>query len=166
MTPRPKLIVLTILGTLACLGLAILGRGGFAAFFSHPALIALTVVLFLLSALAPFSAGNLSPGEREDRGNRWVLAAFGVISLLLVYVPAYDDRMELWTIDGDAVRWLGVVLFAAGGALRMCAWGLWRDPPSQLSRPPRQLAGMGARLSFRARRVAHGAAPPAAHRAH
>ena len=119
MTPRPKLIVLTILGTLACLGLAILGRGGFAAFFSHPALIALTVVLFLLSALAPFSAGNLSPGEREDRGNRWVLAAFGVISLLLVYVPAYDDRMELWTIDGDAVRWLGVVLFAAGGALRM-----------------------------------------------
>jgi protein-S-isoprenylcysteine O-methyltransferase Ste14 len=119
MTPRPKLIIFTILGTLACLGLAILGRGGFAAFFSHPALIALTVVLVLLSAPAPFSAGNLSPGEREDRGNRWVLAAFGVISLLLAYVPAYDDRMELWTIDGDAVRWLGVALFAAGGALRM-----------------------------------------------
>jgi protein-S-isoprenylcysteine O-methyltransferase Ste14 len=119
MTPRPKLIVSTILGTLAYLGLAILGLGGFVAFFSHPALIALTVVLFLLSAVAPFSAGNLSPGEREDRGNRWVLAAFGVISLLLGYVPAYDDRIELWTIDGDAVRWLGVVLFAAGGALRM-----------------------------------------------
>jgi len=119
MTPRPKLIVLTILGTLACLGLAILGRGGFAAFFSHPAMIAHSVVYFLLSALAPFSAGNLSPGEREDRGNRWELSAFGLISLFLVYVPAYDDRMELWTIDGDAVRWLGVVLFAAGGALRM-----------------------------------------------
>jgi protein-S-isoprenylcysteine O-methyltransferase Ste14 len=119
MALRPKLIVSTILGTLAYLGLAILGLGGFAAFFSHPALIALTVVFFLLSAVAPFSAGNLSPGEREDRGNRWVLAAFGVISLLLGYVPAYDDRTELWTIDGDAVRWLGVVLFAAGGALRM-----------------------------------------------
>jgi protein-S-isoprenylcysteine O-methyltransferase Ste14 len=25
----------------------------------------------------------------------------------------------LWTIDGDAVRWLGVLLFAAGGALRI-----------------------------------------------
>src|SRR6478609_7153536 len=102
MALRPKLIVSTILGTLAYLGLAILGLGGFAAFFSHPALIALTVVLFLLSAVAPFSAGNLSPGEHEDRGNRWVLAAFGVISLLLGYVPAYDDRTELWTIDGDA----------------------------------------------------------------
>ena len=119
MALRPKLIVSTILGTLAYLGLAILGLGGFAAFFSHRALIALTVVFFLLSAVAPFSPGNLSPGEREDRGNRWVLAAFGVISLLLGYVPAYDDRTELWTIDGDAVRWLGVVLFAAGGALRM-----------------------------------------------
>jgi protein-S-isoprenylcysteine O-methyltransferase Ste14 len=119
MTPRPKLVVFAVLGTLAYLGLAILGLGGFAAFFSHPALIALTVVLFVLSAVALFSAGNLSPGEREDRGNRWVLAAFGVISLLLGYLPAYADRTELWTIDGDAVRWLGVVLFAAGGALRI-----------------------------------------------
>jgi protein-S-isoprenylcysteine O-methyltransferase Ste14 len=119
MVPRPKLVVFAILGTLAYLGLAILGLGGFAAFFSHPALIALTVVLFVLSAVALFTAGNLSPGEREDRVNRWVLAAFGVISLLLGYVPAYADRTELWTIDGDAVRWLGVVLFAAGGALRI-----------------------------------------------
>ena len=119
MVPRPTLVVFAILGTLAYLGLAILGLGGFAAFFSHPALIALTVVLFVLSAVALFTAGNLSPGEREDRGNRWVLAAFGVISLLLGYVPAYADRTELWTIDGDAVRWLGVVLFAAGGALRI-----------------------------------------------
>jgi protein-S-isoprenylcysteine O-methyltransferase Ste14 len=119
MMPRPKLVVFAVLGTLAYLGLAILGLGGFAAFFSHPALIALTVVLFVLSAVALFTAGNLSPGEREDRGNRWVLAAFGVISLLLGYVPAYADRTDLWTIDGDAVRWLGVVLFAAGGALRI-----------------------------------------------
>ena len=119
MALRPKLIVSTILGTLAYLGLAILGLGGFAAFFSHRALIALTVVFFLLSAVAPFSAGNLSPGEREDRGNRWVLAAFGVIGLLLAYIPAYTDRIEFWTLDGDAVRWLGVVLFAVGGALRI-----------------------------------------------
>jgi len=76
-------------------------------------------VLVVLSAVALFTAGNLSPGEREDRGNRWVLAAFGVISLLLGYVPAYSDRLDFWTIDGEVVRWLGVVLFAAGGALRM-----------------------------------------------
>ena len=42
-----------------------------------------------------------------------------MIGLLLAYLPAYTDRMEFWTIDGDAIRWLGVVLFAAGGALRL-----------------------------------------------
>ena len=35
------------------------------------------------------------------------------------YLPAYTDRKELWTIDGDTIRWLGVVLFTAGGALRI-----------------------------------------------
>jgi protein-S-isoprenylcysteine O-methyltransferase Ste14 len=119
MTPTPKLVVFTIVGSLAYLGLAFLGHGGFAAFFSHAALITLAVVLFVLSGVALFSAGNLSPGEREDRGNRWVLAAFGLIGLLLAYLPAYTDRTDFWTLDGDAVRWLGVVLFAAGGALRI-----------------------------------------------
>jgi protein-S-isoprenylcysteine O-methyltransferase Ste14 len=119
MTPTPKVAFIAIVGGLAYLGLAILGWGGFAAFFSHPALIALTVVGFALTGVALFSGGNLSPGEREDRGNRWVLAAFGVIGLLLAYLPAYTDRTDVWTLDGDAVRWLGVVLFAAGGALRI-----------------------------------------------
>ena len=69
--------------------------------------------------LALFTSGNLSSGEREDRSNRWVIAAFTVIGLLAAYLPAYTDRKEVWTLDGDAVRWLGVVLFAAGGALRL-----------------------------------------------
>jgi protein-S-isoprenylcysteine O-methyltransferase Ste14 len=119
MTLTPKLVFMTVVGTVGYLGLAILGSGGFAAFFSHPALIALTIVGFVLTGVALFSSGNLSPGEREDRGNRWVLAAFGVIGLLMAYIPAYTDRMEFWTLDGDAVRWLGVALFTAGGALRI-----------------------------------------------
>jgi protein-S-isoprenylcysteine O-methyltransferase Ste14 len=119
MAPTPRLALFTIVTSVAYLGLAILGRGGFTAFFSHAALSALAIVLFALVAVALFSGGNLSPGEREDRGNRWVLAAFGVIGLLSAYVPAYTDRTDFWTIDGDAVRWLGVVLFAAGGALRI-----------------------------------------------
>src|SRR6516164_3618873 len=96
-----RLALLTLVGTLAYLGLAVLGRGGFVAFFSHPALDALTLVLFALSGAALFTKANLSPGEREDRGNRWVLAAFGVIGVLAAYVPAYTDRLGLWTLDGD-----------------------------------------------------------------
>src|SRR5262245_15608126 len=102
-------------------GLAILGWGGFRQFFSHPALIALMIVLIALSGVAFFTGGNLSPGVREARGNRWVIVVFAIIGCLNAYLPAYTDRRDLWTIDSDSVRWLGVVVFAAGGSLRLWA---------------------------------------------
>jgi protein-S-isoprenylcysteine O-methyltransferase Ste14 len=111
--------IFTFVGTLAYLGLAVLGWGGLAAFFSHPALITLAVITFLLSGSALFSGGNLSPGICEDRSNRWVLGAFALLGLVAGYLPAYTDRIGFWTVDGDSIRWLGVVLFAAGGALRI-----------------------------------------------
>jgi protein-S-isoprenylcysteine O-methyltransferase Ste14 len=101
------------------LGLTILGMGGVAPIFSHPPLMALAVVVCLLLVASTFTSGNLSSGEREDRGNRWVLAVFGMLQLMVAYLPAYTDRIGFWTIDGDSIRWLGVVLFAAGGVLRM-----------------------------------------------
>ena len=108
-----------VIGTAVYLGLAVLGWGGFATFFSHPALIALAIAQVALSGIAFFAGGSLSPGVREDRSNRWVLAAIIPIGLLGAYLPAYTDRKEFWTLDGDTVRWLGVALFAAGGALRL-----------------------------------------------
>ena len=117
--PATARLSLLVAGGAAYFGLAILGWGGFAAFFSHPALIALAIVFFAVTGAALFAGGNLSAGVREDRGNRWVLAAFGAIGLLQAFLPAYTDRNQFWTIDGDAIRWLGVVLFAAGGALRL-----------------------------------------------
>jgi protein-S-isoprenylcysteine O-methyltransferase Ste14 len=88
-------------------------------FFSHPAFVALVVVLLALSVVASFAGGNLSAGAREARGNRWVIPVFVIIGFLNAYLPAYTDRRELWTIDGDTIRWVGVALFAAGGALRI-----------------------------------------------
>jgi protein-S-isoprenylcysteine O-methyltransferase Ste14 len=110
---------LIVIGACTYAGVAILGWGGFRPFFSHPALIALMVVLFALSGVAFFAGGNLSPGVREARGNRWVIAVFVIIGFLNAYLPAYTDRKDLWTIDGDTIRWLGVLLSAAGGALRI-----------------------------------------------
>jgi len=119
MTRAPKLAFFTVTGTMVYLGLAIFGWGGFAAFFSHAALSAVAIVTLVLSVVAIFSSGNLSAGEREDRGNRWVIAAFTIIGLLQAYLPAYTDRRGFWTLDGDTLRWLGVVLFVAGGVLRI-----------------------------------------------
>ena len=106
-------------GTAVYLALAVLGWGGFAAFFCRPAFIALTIVLVALAVAALFAGGNMSRGVREDRDNRWVLIFFFSLGIASGYVPALTDRLDYWTIDGNAIRWPGVVLFGLGGALRL-----------------------------------------------
>jgi protein-S-isoprenylcysteine O-methyltransferase Ste14 len=112
-------VTLVIVGTAAYVGQAILGWGGWTAFSSHPALVALAGTLAVMVGASLVADGQLSPGLREDRGNRWVIVALALIGLLDAYLPAYADRKEVWTLDGDPMRCLGVVLFAAGGALRI-----------------------------------------------
>ena len=119
MTLSPKLAVFSVLSILVYLGLAIAGFGGFAAFFAQPALVAVLVVTLLLTAAALFTEGNLSRGEREDRANRWVFIAFAVLGLLSAYLPAYTDANNIWTIDGETIRWIGVALYTIGGVLRL-----------------------------------------------
>lgn len=48
-----------------------------------------------------------------------MIAAISVLGLLSAYLAAYTDRKDIWTLDGDTVRWIGVVLTAVGGALRI-----------------------------------------------
>jgi len=114
-----KIVLTTVISMLVQFGLAILGWGGFAAFFSHPAFVATTAGAIVASIVALFSRGNLSSGEHEDRGNRWVLGAFTVLAILLAYFSAYTDRHDIWTIDGEAVRWIGFGLLVAGSIVRL-----------------------------------------------
>ncbi|ROM96715.1 isoprenylcysteine carboxylmethyltransferase family protein [Pseudomonas brassicacearum] len=114
-----KLAVFSIAAILAYLGLAILGLGGFTEFFSHPALVVIALATLVMVGLSLLSDVNLSSGVREDRANRWVLPVFGVIGLLSAFVPAYTDRIDVWTFDGEGIRWVGAILFIAGGALRI-----------------------------------------------
>jgi protein-S-isoprenylcysteine O-methyltransferase Ste14 len=114
-----KLFLTTLVSILVQFGLAILGWGGFDAFFSHPPFVALTVGTLVASVTALFSRGNLSPGEREDRSNRWVRGVFSVLGLQLAYFSAYTDRQEIWTIDGEAARWTGFALFVVGCIVRL-----------------------------------------------
>jgi protein-S-isoprenylcysteine O-methyltransferase Ste14 len=108
-----------VVATILWLGLAVLGWGGFDAFFSHPPLLAVSLITLLLVGAGMFTSGNVSSGEQEARGNRWVLVVFAVIGLLLSWLSAYTDRKDIWTIDSNAVRWIGVLLYAGGGVLRL-----------------------------------------------
>ena len=115
----PRLAAFTTLMTVVYLALAIAGEGSFGAFFSHPALVAVTIVLFALAGASLFTHGHLGAGVREDRSNRWVIAVFAVLGVLAGFLPAYTDRLDFWTFGGEGVRWLGFALFAVGGVLRI-----------------------------------------------
>ncbi len=117
--PKPWLALFTALSVAAYLGLAIAGAGGAARFFSFSPLIAVTVVTIALGIAGLFTEGHIGSGVREDRSNRWVLAALGALGVLDAYLPAYTDRIDFLTFGGDAVRWLGVLLYTAGGVLRL-----------------------------------------------
>jgi protein-S-isoprenylcysteine O-methyltransferase Ste14 len=103
----------------AFLGLAIAGAGGPTLFFSYPPLIAVTAVTIALGFAALFTQGHIGAGVKEDRSNRWVIAVLGVLSVIDAYLPAYTDRIDFLTFGGEGVRWLGFLLYTAGGVLRL-----------------------------------------------
>lgn len=112
-------LLISLFATALWLALAVLGWGGVSAFLAHPARVVLLAVAILLTMASSFTQGNLNSGEREDRGNRWVLWIFLVVGALDGWLPAYCDRVGLLVIGGDAMRWTGVALFALGGVLRV-----------------------------------------------
>jgi protein-S-isoprenylcysteine O-methyltransferase Ste14 len=115
----PKMATTAFVSVAVHLALAILGEGGFDAFFSHGALAALALVTLAALVASLFSQVNLNAGEREDRANRWVIPAFGALGLALAIAPAYADRIGLLVFGGESLRWFGVVLYVAGGVLRL-----------------------------------------------
>lgn len=114
-----KLALASLLSSLGFFGLAVLGAGGWNDFVAKPPLVAVLLIGVTFSIAAMFTQGNLESGVKEDRGNRWVLWAFGILGFLMAWLPAYTDRMNIATIGGDTVRWIGVAIFAIGGVLRI-----------------------------------------------
>jgi len=116
---KPRLAAFTIVSLALYLGLAIAGAGGAGRFFSYPQLTAVTIVTIALGFVALFSEGHVGAGVREDRSNRWVIAALTALGLIDAYLPAHTDRIDFLTFGGDAVRWVGVFLYLIGGVLRL-----------------------------------------------
>jgi protein-S-isoprenylcysteine O-methyltransferase Ste14 len=123
MKPLPKwgVMLITTASLALYLGLAVWGWGGWSAFMAHPARAGAAVAMAVISVAAMFTSGNISSGRREDTRNRWIFVPFLVLGFVLAWLPAYTDRRDVGTIDGDAVRYLGLALFVVGSVLRVGA---------------------------------------------
>jgi fumarate reductase subunit C len=64
-----KMVILALFSVAFQFGLAILRWGGFAAFFAHPALVALAIVTLVLTFAAFFPAENSAPASRKIVAN-------------------------------------------------------------------------------------------------
>jgi len=117
-----RIIIISTLGVIIQLGLTILAWGDWNSFFSHPARTWLVIGSFLLLIVAWFSGSSgISGGEKHSSASKTILYAFGVVILLLILVPSYCERRDIWVIDGDTIRYLGLFLFFAGSILRLAA---------------------------------------------
>ena len=115
----PRLALITAVSLALYVGLAIAGEGGVGRYFSHVPLVALALVTAALGVASLFTEGHIGSGVREDRSNRWVIGALGLLGLIDAYLPAFTDRNDIFTFGGEGVRWLGVAIYAFGGALRL-----------------------------------------------
>ncbi len=116
---KPRRAVFTLLSLVVYLGLAIAGAEGAGRFFSYPPLTAAAIVTIALGFASLFGEAHVGSGVREDRSNRWVIAVLGALGLIDAWLPAYTDRIGFLTFGGEAVRWIGVLLYTAGGVLRL-----------------------------------------------
>jgi protein-S-isoprenylcysteine O-methyltransferase Ste14 len=79
--------------------------------------------MFLVAAASVvaffFSGMDFASLQWQDRRTRIVIPASIPILVPLVFLPAYADRRDLLVWDGDAVRYLGLVVYTAGCVLRI-----------------------------------------------
>ena len=115
-----KNFAFAICGTLSLIALTILGWGDWRTFFSNPAR-AGVIILALAGAIAYAFSGSsgLGIGRREDPSSRWLFVPLIIIAIVFAWLPPHLDRLNRWTIDGDTVRYLGLIITAIGGFVRV-----------------------------------------------
>jgi protein-S-isoprenylcysteine O-methyltransferase Ste14 len=117
--PKWGMMLITLVSLALYIGLAIWGWGGWSALMAHPARAGAVIAIVVSSLAALITSGNISSGRREDTKNRWILLPFLVLGFVLAWLPAYTDRRDIGTIDGDLVRYIGLALFVIGIILRL-----------------------------------------------
>jgi protein-S-isoprenylcysteine O-methyltransferase Ste14 len=117
-----RIAIAATVGLIVQLALTLLAWGDWSTFFAHPARRELVVASVLLTVVAWFSGSSgLSSGKSASAQSKRSLPWFIILLLAMTVIPPYCDRRDLWTIDGDGARYLGLALFWIGSVIRVIA---------------------------------------------
>ncbi len=117
--PSFGLVMVTSIALAAFFALPCWAWGGAAGLLGHPARAGAFAIIGLAAGASLFTGINLGGCIRADAHDRWMLAPLVLLSLGIAWLPAYADRHDLATIDGDATRDLGLALMAIGSVFRV-----------------------------------------------
>jgi protein-S-isoprenylcysteine O-methyltransferase Ste14 len=117
--PDIRITLLLVVSTLLLFALPIWAWGSVSGLLAHPARAGTFLVAAAGAVAFLFSGMDFTSLKWEDRRARIVLVAGIAIMAPLLFLPVYADRRDIMVFDGDAVRYLGLVLYAAGCVLRI-----------------------------------------------
>jgi protein-S-isoprenylcysteine O-methyltransferase Ste14 len=107
-------------GTLLFLAIVIWGWGDWRTFFSSPARTGASILALAVAIAYGFSkSSGLRIGRLEDPSSRWIFVPLIIIAVAFAWLPPHLERLNRWTIDGDTVRYLGLIITAIGGYVRV-----------------------------------------------
>jgi len=115
-----KNLAFGLCGTLFFLGLVVLGWGDWTTFFLNSARTG-SIILALTGAVAYGFSGSsgLGIGRVEDRSIRLIFVPIIIVAVAFAWLPPHLDRLNRWTIDGNTVRYVGLIIIAIGGFVRV-----------------------------------------------
>jgi protein-S-isoprenylcysteine O-methyltransferase Ste14 len=120
--PDAKIVITSTVSVIVQFALTIFAWGDWNTFFAHSVRLGVVVGSFLLLIVAWFSGtSGISGGEAYSSASKRILWGFGIVLFAMIIIPPYCDRRDIWTFDGDTVRYLGLILFFAGSILRLAA---------------------------------------------
>jgi protein-S-isoprenylcysteine O-methyltransferase Ste14 len=118
-SPDPLVSAMFAASVVLFLAVPAWGWGGWGALVSHPARAMACLTLFVTTIVALFSGVNIAGRKRHASKGAWLVAPSLLVTLVTAWLPAYWDRRDYWTLDGDATRYVGLALLILGCVLRV-----------------------------------------------
>jgi protein-S-isoprenylcysteine O-methyltransferase Ste14 len=117
--PTIGLVLMVAVSVGIFLALPVWGWGNLGGFVDHPARVGACLTVILASIAFLFSGADMGGAARAGQWTKWIIPVSMVVTLVMAWLPAYADRRDMATLDGDTCRYIGLALVIVGCVFRV-----------------------------------------------